>query len=511
MLDEQARVWVVNSHPWRKDAGGLRRREYGVKLTRPFSMSEALAVLVAIGLAMALSIFVFHVAAYLPLFGALAACCCLAARHGHSARAVAEMAWRGVKKAAIPIVMLTLIGALMGLWRLNGTSATLALYGGNIVRPRYFVVASFLVCGAVSLVVGTASGATSIIGLPLMIIGQTYQVPGPLLAGAIISGAYLGDRSSPVSSVLHMAARLTATDPRTVFRRLFSTLLPAVAAATLLYWLMDPSSTATLATREAIPALEALRMGHGVSPGLLAVPLLAIVMAALRVPILANLGASVLTACVVGLAVRHASLADIVRTALVGHYPAPTGAVGSAITSGGGIASMTGVLLVLVSSTALSGVLVDAGVMDAVFDAWLSRLRDARRILLATMAFSVVTGMVASNQATAVVLPCVLFQRVYREEGLPGLALAHVVSDSGVIAAPLVPWSAAALGPAEILGVSPTDYVPYAFLCWTLPLITGGLVIAGLGPSLHGPAGDARTSGQRSPRRRAARPRGEPR
>lgn len=130
---------------------------------------------------------------------------------------------------------------------------------------------------------------------------------------------------------------------------------------------------------------------------------------------------------------------------------------------------MVGVLLVLISSTALSGILVGTGIIDAALGKWLSHLGSPRRILFATMAFSVAVGMVASNQALSVVLPCTLLERVYREKRLPGLALAHAVSDSGVIVAPLVPWSVAALGPAAILGVSPAAYIPYAFLCWALP------------------------------------------
>ncbi|MEW6299418.1 MAG: Na+/H+ antiporter NhaC family protein [Thermodesulfobacteriota bacterium] len=463
----------------------------------------------------------------------------------------------------MPIEMLALIGVLMGLWRLNGTAATVAIYGSALMSPRHFALSAFILCAAVSMAVGTANGAASIIGLPLMMVGQAYHLPEGLLAGAVISGIYLGDRSSLVSSVLHMVARLSGSNPRAVFRRLAVTLVPAVTVSALLYWLTAPGlagggkvgapglagggkvsgpasvsisapafASATAHTPAPGPApeaelglppapapapaparvpaptstststsvstsvsasgsrlfLDALKRGGMVSPALLLAPAFMMIMAALRVPILTNLTLNVLVAAVVAVVIQHASPAIVVRTALLGHHASDALPV-APVTAGGGLASMVGVLLVLISSTALSGILAGTGIFDAALGKWLSRLVSPRRILLATMGFSIATGMVAANQALSVVLPCTLLECVYREKRLSGLALAHVVSDSGVIVAPLVPWSVAALGPAAILGVSPAAYIPYAFLCWALPAVSVAWILvdeASYAPALAG-------------------------
>lgn len=512
-------------------------------MRRGFSAAESSLILAGIVVLLAICIAVLHMPAYWPLFAALFGCACLALHRGFSLSAVAQMAWDGIGKAIVPIEMLALIGVLMGLWRLNGTAATVATYGSALMSPRHFALSAFILCAAVSMAVGTANGAASIIGLPLMMAGQAHHLPQGVLAGAIISGVYLGDRSSLVSSVLHMVARLTGSGPRAVFRRLVVTLVPAVIVSALLYSLTAPSLTgggkvgapgltggdkvsgpapvsmsapafasatapapapgpapeAELGRQPApapaparVPAptstststftsvstsapasgsrlfLDTLKRAGIVSPALLLAPAFMMIMAAFRVPILTNLTLNVLVAAVVAVVTQHAPPAIVVRTALLGHH-ASDALPAAPVAAGGGFASMVGVLLVLVSSTALSGILSGTEIFDAALGKWLSRLASPRRILFATMGFSIATGMVAANQALSVVLPCTLLERVYREKGLPGLALAHAVSDSGVIVAPLVPWSVAALGPAAILGVSPAAYIPYAFLCWVLP------------------------------------------
>lgn len=518
-------------------------------MRRTFSVAEASFILAGIVVLLAISIAVLLIPAYWPLFTALFGCVCLALRRGFPLSAVLEMAREGVGKAMVPIWMLALIGALMGLWRLNGTAATIAVYGSPLVSARHFALGAFLLCAVVSMAMGTANGAASIIGLPLMMVAQAHRLPPGFIAGAVVSGIYLGDRSSLVSSVLHMVSRLTGSEPRAVFRRLAATLVPAVALSALLYWLGGPgpadsgrggaslsasapvsvtapasasalgpppgradaqvfapvaaralspslspspsplpepapgpgpgsaSAPASCSASEPPPAsgspaiLDALKRSGGVSPVLLLAPACMMILAAFRVPILTNLSLNVLVAAAVAIVAQRASPVIVARTALLGHHPPGTAAL-AAVTAGGGLASMVGVLLVLISSTALSGVLVGTGIFDAALGKWLSGLASPRRILLASMGFSIATGMAAANQAISVVLPCTLLERVYREKGMPGLALAHAVSDSGVIVAPLVPWSVAALGPAAILGVAPAAYLPYAFLCWTLPAVS---------------------------------------
>lgn len=542
-------------------------------MRRGFSATESSLILVGIVVLLAICIAVLHMPAYWPLFAALFGCACLALHRGFSPGAMAQMARDGIGKAIVPIEMLALIGVLMGLWRLNGTAATVATYGSALMSPRHFALSAFILCAAVSMAVGTANGAATIIGLPLMMAGQAYHLPEGLLAGAVISGIYLGDRSSLVSSVLHMVARLTGSNPRAVFRRLAVTLVPAVTVSALLYWLAAPglagggkvgapglagggkvsgpasvsisasafaSATAhtpapglaredelglppapapvpapalarvpaptptptptptSTSTRTSVSTslsasgsrlfLDALKRGGIVSPALLLAPAFMMIMAAFRVPILTNLTLNVLVAAVVAVVTQHASPAIVVRTALLGHHASDALAV-APVTAGGGLASMVGVLLVLISSTALSGILAGTGIFDAALGKWLSSLVSPRRVLLATMGFSIATGMVAANQALSVVLPCTLLECVYREKRLSGLALAHVVSDSGVIVAPLVPWSVAALGPAAILGVSPAAYIPYAFLCWALPAVSVAWILvdeASYAPSLAG-------------------------
>ncbi|HHY32521.1 MAG TPA: hypothetical protein GX515_05745 [Firmicutes bacterium] len=444
---------------------------------RGFSAAESRVVLGGVVALLAMCIAVLHMPAYLPLFAGFFGCTCLAVRRGFHPRALAQMAVDGVRKAILPIEMLALIGVLMGLWRLNGTAATVAVYGSALVKPRYFALSAFILCALVSMAVGTANGAASIIGLPLMMLGHAYQLSEGLLAGAVISGVYLGDRSSLVSSVLHMVAHLTGSDPRTLFRRLAITLVPAMAVSVLLYWLIPAGHMDGAGSRDVASVFQ---FANGAFPALLAAPALMILLAVLRVPILVNLVLNVVGAATVAVVVQHTSPALVIRTALFGcHVAAPSSA--TPVTVGGGLASMVGVLLVLVSSTALSGVLSGTGIFEAALGKWLSNFSSPRRLLIATMGFSIATGMVAANQALSVVVPCTLLDRVYREKGLSRLALAHAVSDSGVIVAPIVPWSVAALGPAAILGVSPSAYIPYAFLCWALPVASVAWILLSQG------------------------------
>ncbi|HHY36205.1 MAG TPA: hypothetical protein GX518_00805, partial [Firmicutes bacterium] len=392
-------------------------------------------------------------------------------RRGESWQRIGEAVGKGLYRSREVVLILALIGVLIGLWKQNGTLATLIYYGFGFIRPEIFLVMVFILSSLVSMLLGTAIGTASTIGIVLMGLAESLGMPPALVAGAVVGGAYVGDRSAPTSGPLHLTASATGTRSEELIPYLFSTLIPTYLLAIGFYYLLGLLYRPEAPDPETINRFQALLAGNfPVAFYLLLSPLLLLTLALFRVEIIPNLLLT-LAATIICSLLGGFSPAAIFRSAIWGYSPAAAIPFGTVL-SGGGLLSFRTILLVIMVAMSLTALLEATGTIQQAMAGVLHHIQTVPRLILATSLFSILTAAVACTQSVAIFAPGAVFQPSYRRLEVDNLVLGRTIADTGVVVSGIIPWSIAALSPATALGVPVLELIPYAAYCWLSPLVT---------------------------------------
>lgn len=385
-------------------------------------------------------------------------------RRGKAPAQLLGMVWRGAQQSFGVLSILLLIGGLMAAWMASGTVATLVYYGLQLIQPRWFILSAFGLTGLVSVLIGTSFGAVGTIGLALMIMARSGEVSLPWVAGAIIAGAYVGDRCSPLSSSAYLVAAVTQTNLYGNLRAMVKTSLVPLLASAGIYGVAAWQHPLTLANQDFWATLPELFKLHGLT----LVPAIAIFgLVALRVPVKPTLLISLLLALGLAVGLQGYSLVDLARFLALGFNLDQPGRLAS-IFHGGGLLPMAKVCLVVVVSMALAGLLAETQTLSSL-QGWLGSLGQGRGLFLGTIVVSLVTAAYGCTQTMAIVLTQQLTQEPYRQANLAPQQQAIDLENTAVVLAPLIPWNIAGLVPASLLMVG-ADFAPYAVYLYLLPL-----------------------------------------
>lgn len=431
----------------------------------------AIVALIAVGVGISLPI-------HLVLGVALLIAAICAWWQGETPERIGRMIGQGLYRSRHMLLILSLISILIGLWKQNGTLATLIYFGFNIIQPEIFLVAVFVLSSMVSMLLGTAIGTASTIGIVLMGLAESAGVPAASVAGAVVAGAYVGDRSAPTSGPFHLMAAVTGTEERKLLPYILSTLGPTYLLSVIFYYFLGYFAPPVTMQPDTIAYFQGLLAGaFPVRSLLLLSPLLLLLLAIFRLRIIPNLlwtlAMTTISSMWGGFSPR-----DILYTAIWGYFPAAELPF-SGVLSGGGFLSFAAILLVISTAMPLTGLLGDMGVFHRALDGVLDQIQTVPQLILATSVFSILTAAVACTQIVSVVAPGAVFQPTYRRLHLDNLVLARTIADSGVTVSGIIPWSIAALSPALVLGVPVTDFMFYAAFCWLSPLITNLFAVLG--------------------------------
>lgn len=393
------------------------------------------------------------------LLGGLALFWGLGLKSGFSNGELWRMAWGKCRKSLIVVTIIALIGVITGLWRASGTIAYCVVKGVELVRPQSFLAVSFLLCAALSYVLGTSYGVSSTMGVILMALGRSGGVDPAVTAGVVLSGVYFGDRCSPASSAASLVAAVTETDLyRNVRQMLRTAALPTLLTlgAYVLLSFRHPLSGVDEA------ALGALREHFAISWTALIPAAIMFLLPLFKVPIKPAMGVSIAAAAVLGAAVQGFSPAELLRFAWSGYHPADP-ALDAAV-GGGGVASMAESYVIVLLTGLYSGILEGTGGLRPLSgraEALAARIgRFPAMIVVSTLCAAVLC-----NQAVTSMMGEQLLGRAYgdREE------LAMDIENSGILIAGLIPWSIACSIPLAMLG-SDAGALPYALLLWLIPV-----------------------------------------
>ena len=485
-LDERA------THP--EATNLLMSEQTPANTTREPSLADALIPLITLALMIAGALALFGLRALDgPVQTALILCCMVAAlialKNGYQWEDVQKAGQGALASVTSAIFILLAVGALIGIWNLSGTIPTLVYYGIQVLSPGWYYVATALICGVIALSIGSSWTTAGTIGVGLVGIANMLEVSPAITAGAVISGAYLGDKLSPLSETTILAAQMARVDLPTHIRTMAWTSVPAFVIAAIIFCLLglgrvDAAGQSNLQT---VVELDALNGIYRITAwNLLPLALLAF-LSIRRVPASLALMFSALFAGVLGAFLQPDVYKNFVGSEQVGLVEAVKAtwqamANGFAINSGiadvdsllsrGGMDSMLFTVWLIIGAVTFGALLDEFGLINRLVSPAISLARSTGQLFLLVFASCIGLNVVAGDQYIALVLPTRIYRAEFAKRRLAPQNLSRLAADCGTVTSPLVPWNSCGAFMAAVLGVSTLLYLPFCFFNIASPLLS---------------------------------------
>lgn len=372
-------------------------------------------------------------------------------------------ALEGVRQIEDVIWLLPLIGLLIPAWTASGVIPYLMDLGITAIYPNLFLASAFVITSAASMFLGTTLGTLSVIGIPVMGIAQALNIPVPIVAGALVSGAIVGDRSSPLSGTFNMLASTVGIDPREHFRTLLPTSILGLVAALAFFLAIDCTLDRALFQ---VDNIRTLAEHFTLSPVLLLAPLVLIAGIALRMRIRNTFLGGIAASLLLAIFLQGASPLLLLSYMLNGYTGSGPGSLHST-----GLIAMLPMTLFVIEIGVFNGILMGSGLVEPYIKNILGSKPAIFSYSFRAMGFGVLLALLTCNQSLPVVISGSSLKMTWSRH-FKTSQLARVVADSIQLSAALIPWNLMAILISTLIGVPVWDYLPYAAFIWSLPLIT---------------------------------------
>jgi NhaC family Na+:H+ antiporter len=392
-----------------------------------------------------------------------------------------------LRETSSAIVILLFIGSLAGTWLLSGVVPAMVYYGLKILNPTIFLFASAIISALISLATGSSWSTVATIGVALLGIGKALGLPEEVIGGAIISGAYFGDKMSPMSDTTNLAPAMAGTDLFTHIKYMMYTTFPSMAIALIIYLIMGFSYSETAAVVDVHLIQDALTDTFNITPWLFLVPVVVIFMIIKRIPALPALflgtllggifaflfqphlielisGADTLTFQVIYKTIIQSMIGE---TNLATHNEL----LDNLLTTSG-MAGMLNTIWLIITAMIFGGIMESIGALHTISRTLLKMGKGIASLFIATTGTSIFFNLTASDQYLAIVVPGRMYADAYKDRGLAPENLSRTLEDSGTVTSVLIPWNTCGATQASVLGVSTMAYAPYAFFNLLSPIMT---------------------------------------
>ena len=385
------------------------------------------------------------------------------------------------------VLILLMVGSLIGSWILSGTVPSMIYYGVELMSPDYFYLTACLVCALLGFSIGSSWTVAGTLGIGLMGIAAALDLSLPISAGAIISGAYFGDKLSPLSETTNLAAAVTSNNLFDHIQHMLWTTIPGFVIALVIFFILGIGSGSNVVINDIEILQAAMQETFTINPLMLAPLILLLGMAVRKLPALSTLICGTLAGClfaiifqwdvVVALAADESLAAPAavfkgLFSAMFLGYSSVTGNEAlDSLLSKGGMSNMLTTIGLVVNAMAFGGAMTRTGLLQRLVEAALSRVKSAGDLILATVGTCIGTNILAADQYLSIVIPGQMFVKSYEDRDLSTINLSRTLEDSGTLTSALVPWNTCGAYMSATLGVSTFMYAPYAFFNIVCPII----------------------------------------
>ncbi|MGH1364564.1 MAG: Na+/H+ antiporter NhaC [Calditrichia bacterium] len=398
-----------------------------------------------------------------------------------------------IKQTTGALLILLMVGSLAGTWLISGIIPTMIYYGLMILNPTIFLAASVIICSIVSTATGSSWTTAATVGIALIGIGETLGISLGMTAGAVLSGAYFGDKMSPLSDTTNLAPAMAGSDLFTHIKYMAFTTVPTITITFIIFSIigltLDTSGTPDISSK-----LAAMDAAVNISPWLFVVPLLVIAMIVKKTPPLIALFAGAMLGGITAVLAQPEIVAAVggaesltfqsaykgIMNALTVETKIPVADEDLAgLFKGKGMAGMLGTIWLIICAMVFGGVMDAIGALARISAALMSMAKSVFGLFASTVASCLALNVTASDQYLAIVIPGKMFKQAYEDKGLAPENLSRTLEDSGTVTSVLVPWNTCGAYHSGVLGVSVAEYFVYAIFNWLSPIMT--LTFAALG------------------------------
>ena len=382
-----------------------------------------------------------------------------------------------IRKGLPAMSILIIVGALIGSWLAAGTIPMLIYYGLQIISPQFFLVTACIVCSIVSVLTGTSYGTVGTVGIAFIGIAQGFDIPLGMAAGAIVAGAYFGDKISPFSDTTNLAPIAAGSNLFDHIRHTLWTTTPAWLLGLIVYLFAGFQFDVAAVESDRIEMIMSTIAAHYTFSILLLIPPAIVLYATIRkLPVIPGMLASAFVAVVLAIVFQAESLGETIAVTVFGYTSTTNVELVDTLLSRGGMQQMMNVTLIALCAFAFAGIAQKTGMLDVILERLLRVARTTGKLVAATVSSCILTAFMTGSSYLSILLPGELFAPAYRQRGLAAKNLSRTTEDSGTVMVPLVPWSIAGVFMAGTLGVPTLEYIPWAVMCysgWIFALIYG--------------------------------------
>lgn len=391
------------------------------------------------------------------------------------------------------VIILLLIGALSGSWMVSGIVPTMIYYGMQMIHPSFFLASCCIICAVVSVMTGSSWTTIATIGIALMGIGEAQGFSQGWVAGAIISGAYFGDKVSPLSDTTVLASSVTNTPLFSHIRYMMYTTIPSIVITLIIFTIAGLSHSTDASTQIAEYAASLDATFH-ISPWLMTVPIITAILIARQVPSLITLFVSATLAGICAIIVQPGLLQEVAGASVAdahalfkglfmtfyGSTSIETGneALNSLVTTRG-MGGMLNTIWLIICAMCFGGSMQASGMLESLTSVFLRFMKKGVGMITSTVFSGLFLNVVTADQYISIILTGNMFKDIYRKNGYDSRVLSRTTEDAVTVTSVLIPWNTCGMTQATILGVATLTYLPYCFFNLLSPLMSIFMMIIG--------------------------------
>lgn len=442
------------------------------KEVRKANFSEALFTFASLTIIMFISIIKYEESPHIPMLIGVLIASLVALKIGYTWKFIENSMIKGISQAMQSIIILAIIGVLIGVWILAGVVPTMIYYGLMILKPSIFLVATVLITSITSLATGTSWGTAGTMGIALMGIASGLGIPTPVTAGAVLSGAYFGDKMSPLSDTTNLAPAMAGTDVFTHIKSMAKPTLIAYGLTLLIFGFLSAKYRGASADLSNVNIIaNGLKETFTISPVLLLAPLVVIISIAKKLPAVPGIALGIIIAAILGPIYQGINFGDILSAGLNG-YVSNTGleAVDQLLTTGGLNNMMSSISLTIIAMM-FGGIAEETGILEAIVKKFLHRVQSIVGLVISTILTCVFTNASMPEQYISIVVPGRMFKNEYKERNLDPTLLSSTLESGGTVTSAMIPWNTCGTYMTTVLGVSTVHYLPFLFFNLLMPIV----------------------------------------
>jgi len=384
-----------------------------------------------------------------------------------------------IQKSAPVFLYFILIGAVIAAFTMSGAIPTLIYYGLNFITPHNFLPIGMILCSMMSLAIGSCWGTIGTMGVALMGVASILDIPAPMAAGMIVSGAYFGDKFSPISDTTMLSALATNTDLYTHIKGMTYSIIPAYLISFGIFWFIGSHYVIdNPAYLQDITSIQHLIRTHIQIGFMTLLPIFMMLILSLKKkPAELSMLISIVIALCLSFFMQHLTLTDVLNSLFSGPHFSKTGStILDTALSRGGIQSMLWSMSLALFILTLGGLLDSYHFISTLFARMIYRLKHPVSLVLATLSIATTCNLLMGEAYLSIILTSQLFKRAYQKMGLKSCVLSKAIEEGSTFSTPLIPWTTSGAFIAATLGVYPLDYLFWSVFNWVAPIVFIGFV-----------------------------------